>query len=137
MTLSEIERALFDMEAGKTPGLDGLPAGGGGGGADTHICEVLNGVFEKGKLSKSQQTGLITLLFKKKGSREDLANWRPISLMNVDCKILTKILANRVGLVLHTIINADQTCSVAGRSIGQWSFFQVKSDPGVFRVYNY
>ena len=26
VTLSEIKKALFDMEAGKTPGLDGLPA---------------------------------------------------------------------------------------------------------------
>ena len=26
MTLSEIKKALFDMEAGKTPGLGGLPA---------------------------------------------------------------------------------------------------------------
>ena len=82
-----------------------------------HICEVLNGVFEQGKLSNSQRTGLITLLFKEKGSRKDLANWRPISLMNVDYKILTKILANRVSLVLRKIINADQTCSVAGQSI--------------------
>ena len=68
-------------------------------------------------MSNSQQTGLITLLFMEKGSHEDLANWRPISLMNVDYKILTQILAKRVSLVLHKIINADQTCSVAGRSI--------------------
>ena len=46
-------------------------------------------------------TGLITQLFKEKGSREDLTNWRPISLLYVDYKI----------------IHVDQTCLVAGRSI--------------------
>ena len=117
MTLSEVKKAFFNMEAGKTPGLDGLRAEFYRtfiSEVGPRICEVLNDVFKKGKLSDTQRMGLITLLFKKKGSRADLANWRPISLLNVDYKILTKILANRMRLVLHKII---QTCSVTGQSI--------------------
>ena len=56
------------------------------------------------------------MLFKK-GDRRDLKNWRPISLLTVDYKILAKVLENRLSLVLPSIIHGDQTCSVPGRSI--------------------
>ena len=53
----------------------------------------------------------------KKGDREDLTNWRPITLLNTDYKIIAKTLANRLKKVLAYCINIDQTCSVPGRSI--------------------
>ena len=53
----------------------------------------------------------------KKGDREDLTNWRPITLLNTDYKIIAKTLANRLKKVLAYCINVDQTCSVPGRSI--------------------
>ena len=49
-------------------------------------------------------------------SKLNLNNWRPNSLLNIDYKIVTKCLANRLRNVLHVIINPDQTCSVPGRS---------------------
>ena len=120
ITLEETKRALFSMGTGKTPGSDGLPAefykeffnviG-------NDMCEVINDIFQQGQLSPSQRTGLITLIFKNKGSPEDLTNWRPISLLNVDYKIITKILASRVQKILASIIHENQTCSVTGRSI--------------------
>ncbi|KAJ1167464.1 hypothetical protein NDU88_007855 [Pleurodeles waltl] len=39
---------------------------------------------------------MITLLYKQKGDREDLKNWRSILLLNVDYKILAKAMANRL-----------------------------------------
>ena len=48
---------------------------------------------------------------------ELLKNWRPISLLNVDYKIGSKAFANRLQLILPSILNSDQTCSVPGRSI--------------------
>ena len=120
VTLSEVKGALFDMEADKSPGSDGLPAElykffFSDMGQD--ICDVLNNAFEHNILSKSQRHGLITLIYKDRGRRDDLTNWRPISLLNVDYKIMSKILANRVKRILHQIIHVDQTCSVSGRSI--------------------
>ena len=46
-----------------------------------------------------------------------LKNWRPISLLNLDYKIATKALSNRLRKVLPLILSEDQTCGVPGRSI--------------------
>lgn len=42
---------------------------------------------------------------------------RPISLLNVDYKILTKILANRVKRVIGGIVKPTQSYSIPGRDI--------------------
>lgn len=55
----------------------------------------------------------------KKECKKNLKNWRPISLLNTDYKLLAKILSARLKTALEEIINADQTCSVPGRSINQ------------------
>lgn len=57
------------------------------------------------------------LIYKKQGDIENLKNWRLISLLNVDYKILSKVITARLSRVLHIIIDSDRTCSVPGRSI--------------------
>jgi hypothetical protein len=77
---------------------------------------VLNNALRKGILSRSQRKGIIVLLYKK-GDSELLKNWRPISLLNIDYKIMTKVLSQRLRSVMPYIINEDQTGAVPGRSI--------------------
>ena len=48
-----------------------------------------------------------------------LENWRPISLLNVDYKIATKVIAKRSEKVLPDIINRSQTGYIKGRFIGE------------------
>lgn len=50
----------------------------------------------------------MVLLFKK-GDPTLLSNWRPLSLINADAKLYTKLLANRFNLVLPSLINRYQT----------------------------
>lgn len=59
----------------------------------------------------------VTRVIFKKDDPKDLKNWRPISLLNVDYKICSKTLANRLSIVLPSIIHEDRTCSVPGRTI--------------------
>ena len=68
-------------------------------------------------LSPTQKLSIITLLCKDFEKREYLTNWRPISLLNVDYKIISKCLCNRLRSVIGTIVNVDKTCGVPERSI--------------------
>ena len=61
---------------------------------------------------------MITLL--KKGGRhvwEDLDDYRPITLLNIELKILARVLANRLQLVICDLIRSEQNYAVRGRSI--------------------
>lgn len=46
-----------------------------------------------------------------------IKNWRPISLLNVDYKIVARIMSNRLKLVLPNIISESQTCCIMGKDI--------------------
>ena len=58
----------------------------------------------------------ITLL-PKNNEIELLKNWRPISLLCVDYKILTKIISNRLKPTLDITISKEQTCGIRNQSI--------------------
>ena len=62
--------------------------------------------------------GVISLLYKS-GRREDLSNWRPITLLNIDYKIVANVIANRVKNVIGDIINPDQKGYINGRFSGE------------------
>ena len=70
-------------------------------------------------MSCSQKQAVITLIEKKGKDRSLLENWRPISLVNVDTKIMTKAIAARIKNVLPDIIHCDQTGYVKDRFIGE------------------
>ena len=120
--VEECQNALKDFDNNKSPGSDGLPA-------EFYrffwpdICHDLvasyNFASQHGMLSISQRRGIISLIPKKFKDKTILENLRPISLLNVDYKILTKVIAKRIENVLPTLINPDQTGYVKGRYIGE------------------
>ena len=62
---------------------------------------------------------MITLTEKKDKDKCFIKKWRPISLINVDVKVASKALANRLKAVIHNLISVDQTAYVKGRFIGE------------------
>ena len=67
----------------------------------------------------SARQGIISLIPKFGRDRLKLANWRPICLLNVDYKIVSKVMANRIKMVLDDIIDEEQSAYIKGRSISQ------------------
>ena len=63
-----------------------------------------------------RNTSSTTLIYKRKGEVYELSNYRPIALINVDLKILTKTLSSRLQPVLPSIIHYTQT-AINGRRI--------------------
>ena len=56
----------------------------------------VNDCFEKGEMSQSQKNAFITIIEKKGKDRSLIENWRPISLVNVDAKMMSKVIALRI-----------------------------------------
>ena len=106
----------------KTPGTDGLPVNFYKmfwEDVKELICKVFNTCYTLGELCPSMKRGIITLLPKKDKDNLYLKNWRPISLLNTDYKILAKIIASRLQKVLPSIIHWDQTGFLKNRYIGE------------------
>jgi exonuclease III len=80
------------------------------------LTEALNYASHTGALPDTMLQGSISVLYKKK-DRRDIRNYRPITLLNCDYKILTRILNARILRVLKTAAAVDNTGFVPGRSI--------------------
>ena len=63
------------------------------------------------------RTGVVTLLEKKGKDRLDIANWRPITLLNTDYKLLTKTLAGRLKSVLPCVVHPNKNGFVPQENI--------------------
>ena len=121
VTECEVCDALKQVGLNKSPGLDGLPY-------EVYLrmshmfvpilTNMFNYWFAQGAIPGSVTKGVITLL--KKGGRhvwESLDDYRPITLLNTELKILARVLANRLQLVISDLIGPEQTFAVKRRSI--------------------
>ncbi len=119
---TECIACLKKLKNGKTPGIDGLPQDFYKffwSELNEYLVNAINYAFKNGELSTSQKIGIITLIPKKDKDRLLLKNWRPISLLTTDYKLITKMLAIKLSKVLPSIINHDQTAYLKGRYIGE------------------
>ena len=109
ITEYECACALRDMNNNKSPGSDGIT---------TEFFKIYYS-FENGSLTTLQKQGIISLLPKKDNDLCSLNNWRPLTLLNTDYKIVTKAIANRIKKFLPKIIDCSQTGFIKGRYIGE------------------
>ena len=121
VTECEVRDALKQVGLSKSPRLDGLPY-------EVYLrmshmfvpilTDMFNHWFAQGAIPGSVTKGVITLL--KKGGRhvwEGLDDYKPITLLNTELKILARVLANRLQLVISDLIGPEQTFAVKERSI--------------------
>ena len=122
ISLEEIKLILDSFQNNKSPGSDGIPI------EFYKTCwnlisdsflECTKESFKYGEMSCSQRKAVITLIEKQGEDRTLIENWRPISLINVDAKIISKVIVVRVKNVLPSIIHHNQTGYVKDRYIGE------------------
>ena len=90
-------------------------------------------------MSVFQRRGVITLIPKDENDLTVLSSWRLITILNVDYKILARVIAKRVESKLSKLIHSDQTGFVKGRFIGQivrllndlMEYSELKKVPGI------
>ena len=107
ISVQEIEETISSLANGKSPCIDGLPAEFYKVNKDwiaSELFEVYQFVTDNGSLGHKINQGLIKLL-PKDGDKFQVKNWRPITLLNISYKVITKLLANRIAKVLDSIIS--------------------------------
>ena len=122
LDMDECKKAIDNLANGKSPGTDGFTA-------DFYkyfwkdikflLFESFTYSFETGKLSIDQRRGVLSLNPKKDKDIRYLKNWRPITLLNTDYKIIAKALGTRLRTVLPELIHSDQVAYLEDRYIGQ------------------
>lgn len=119
LTGAEIATTIKKLAEKKSPGPDGFTSEFYKKFKDDIAPMLLNEYtqcLENNSLNQDMCDSTIILLFKK-GDRTLLKNYRPISLLSTEYKILSKLLAERLKRVLPSIAGDDQYGFVPGRSI--------------------
>lgn len=122
ITTADILSAIRTSASKKSPGPDGLPKEFYLRTFDV-IHRELNLVMNEALRSDfpSQFVDGVIVLVKKRDAGETARSYRPISLVNFDYKILSRILKRRIENVLrtHRVLTGSQKCSNAGKNIFQ------------------
>ena len=120
--IRETYEALISRKNNKCPGIDGL--------TKEFYCEFFDllgplfvelyeEAFRSGLLNPTARKGIISLLPKPQKNLLELTSWRPLTLLCVDFKILSKILAERMKPMLEFLISEEQTGFMKGRQISE------------------
>ena len=128
----EVGRALKGSPPGKAPGEDGLPV-------DIYkrlhalfapiLARIFSAAGRGGVLPQGFLDGVISMLYKA-GDRCSAANYRPITLLNTDYRVLAKALAARLQRVLGRVVAGSQSAFLKGRHIAQ-NVFALQALPAV------
>jgi hypothetical protein len=133
----EIKAALYSMPNGKASGLDGIPVelwkllarnfdafSKSNGPRDESppdiiklLCNVFNNIETNGtSINSCFAEGWMCPIYKKK-DKADIANYRPITVLNADYKTFTKALSIKLAPIALRIIHPNQAGFMKGRQI--------------------
>ena len=120
LSLPELTDSLRSLNLGRSPGSDGLTTEfylHFWNSLGPLLLRVAEQCFLDGEFADSMKESITRLILKKHGDAKHLKNWRPISLLSVDYKIISKAITIRLSKVIESIVHSDQSCSVPGGTI--------------------
>ena len=151
VTATELGEALKQCARGKAPGCDGLPYEFYSefwdvvGGPLTEVFAEAFAAGGDGMLPLSMRQGLIVMVYKGKGARLMLANYRPLTLLCTDYKLMAKALSLRFRGPLGSVVDDTQSAFLPGRWIGdnvlfhleEIDYLELAQQPGVVAFHDF
>lgn len=126
VTVEEVLAALKSTKPGTSPGPDGIPSELWRW-CKLQLAPTLAALFtamgRTGCKPPGFTEGAVSAIYKGKGDAALLSNYRPITLLNSDYRLLAKCLATRWGPALGAAIGKEQTAFLPGRQIGESVLF--------------
>ncbi|CAI5935416.1 unnamed protein product [Closterium sp. NIES-65] len=118
-TEQEVKKAFAAMAKNKSPGGDGLPKELFEAHWDLLGSSFMAMVkdFEKSATLPVEIKEAVTILLHKKGERDQLNNYRPITLLNFSYNVLARVIADRMKAVLHQVISPEQCGFLPGKRL--------------------
>lgn len=113
----EVEEIVFQMEKGKAPGPDGFRIDFFQNCWDLvkeELWEVVEESRRTKRVLKDFNATFLSLIPKEQGA-DSPGKFQPISLCNVVLKIITKVMENRLKLILPELVSREQSGFVEGR----------------------
>lgn len=83
---------------------------------ENDMIEVINNCYLYRQMSKTMRSAVVTII-PKEGNLKLLKNWRPVSLLNIDYKIISTIITERLKEEIESEISTEQKCAIKGRQI--------------------
>eukprot|EP00253_Pinus_taeda_P036193 PITA_36193 len=119
ITMEEVEEAVRNMPSDKAPGPDGFTINfykACWNIVKQDIWEIVEDSRRSKTILKSLNSTFIALVPKVEEANST-EKFRPIALCNVICRIISKVIANRLKVILPGIISQEQSGYVEGRQI--------------------
>ena len=83
------------------------------------LSDSIKKSFISGELSTSQKQAVIKLIEKKDRDKWLIKNWHSISLLNIDTKLISKVIATRLKKILNNLISENQIAYLNNRFISE------------------
>ncbi|KAG1666642.1 hypothetical protein FOA52_005852 [Chlamydomonas sp. UWO 241] len=119
VTPAEVRAAATHSKPGTAPGPDGIPVDVWrklGEPAFELLAAVFTAVGATGGTPPGFLDGVVASIYKAKNAA-DAANYRPLTMLGSDYRILAKVLATRWTPLLSAVVGPEQTAFLAGRRI--------------------
>nr|KAG5694275.1 hypothetical protein BaRGS_031993 [Batillaria attramentaria] len=118
ITEAEVREALKKTKPGKAPGIDDIPADLYKADMETatrELTRIFNRVWEEEEVPEKWKKGLIVKI-PKKGDLKECKNWRGVTLLPVDSKIMGRVIIQRIQRCTDNTLRKEQAGFRKGRS---------------------
>ncbi len=119
VTMDEVKKALDGSNFESSSGWDGVTFRAirkFWGVLSEPMLKMIQETFREGELMETFKLGLIKLI-PKKGDAQKVGDWRPITLLCCGYKLISGIVANRLGKYLHKLIGRSQKGFMSNKNI--------------------